>query len=46
MATEKKIRQSAFVTVSTALFTGIGGHYLNRRWDKAILCHCQRRDPG
>jgi hypothetical protein len=44
MATEKKIRQSAFVTVITALFTGIGG--LNRCWDKAILCHCQRRDPG
>lgn len=40
MATENKIRQSVIVTVITALFTGIGGHYLNRRWDKAILFLC------
>ena len=40
MATEKKIRQSVFAPVIASLFTGIGGHYLNRRWDKAILFLC------
>lgn len=26
--------------IAASLFTGIGGHYLNRRWDKAILFFC------
>ncbi len=26
--------------ITAAVFTGIGGHYLNRRWDKAILFLC------
>jgi hypothetical protein len=26
--------------ILAAIFTGIGGHYLNRRWDKAVLFLC------
>jgi hypothetical protein len=26
--------------ILAAIFTGIGGHYMNRRWDKAILFLC------
>lgn len=26
--------------ILASVFTGIGGHYLNRRWDKAILFLC------
>lgn len=28
------------IKIITAILTGIGGHYLNRRWDKAILFLC------
>ena len=28
------------IQIIAAILTGIGGHYLNRRWDKAILFLC------
>jgi hypothetical protein len=28
------------IKILAAVFTGIGGHFLNRRWDKAILFFC------
>ncbi len=36
-----KLRDSKMILkILASVFTGIGGHYLNRKWDKAILFLC------